>query len=527
MGVREIVANKFPGVDTEVDPLMLGAKMMEGEGLMWTNDASNGYGDGSFWKVRPGVRLCTGLGIIASPPVYDLVRLALAEKLGSDLAGPDLLAGLHLRAGNKLTVVFATIGTLPAVTSTTQGLSAGVDTLRTMRITPTGKYHAIIRTGNATNTTLHLIYVSALGGYVPMFVAGPYNPNGSEVSAHLGLAHKDRYWLMKNQHPKYGSLLMPSKRGDPLTYLLADTFEVEALGHGQVQGGYSDGERLYIGKSGEIHYMTGSEMDSFRRVKNNPRYGIAGVRGGAVLDQDVTLVFVTETTKPSGVSLEYPTPRNIGLLTGGQLKVIGDRVLTTIRVGSDASRDTQVQAWSDLRGALLVPKRQTTAAACPALFYSTESGGFWPWSIKSSIGLCCLLETGGTMYVGGGAGGNLDEWLYYFDATLATDNGTSLAAHLASPPWATAKKGMIEAMKITASQTSGGAWTVKRRTPTGYETTGATFTPGATLGTTLVPLPSGVVKAEYINGWKIEPSATSVGGTIYEVRTVFKGDMGD
>ena len=117
---KEIVARRFPGTDTETDPLELGAKYLEGEGVMWTNDARDIYGDGSFVQRRPGVRLCTGLSAITSPPVYDLVRLALTEAAGiAGATGNDVLAGLYLDASNRATVILFTVGTLPAVTTAT------------------------------------------------------------------------------------------------------------------------------------------------------------------------------------------------------------------------------------------------------------------------------------------------------------------------------------------------------------------------------------------------------------------------
>ena len=526
---KEIVARRFPGTDTETDPLELGAKYLEGEGVMWTNDARDIYGDGSFVQRRPGVRLCTGLSAITSPPVYDLVRLALTEAAGiAGATGNDVLAGLYLDASNRATVILFTVGTLPAVTTATVQILGPADTSRLQRIVVADERTAVIRPAAAMMTMPLLRYRSATSAYVIENVTGPVNPDGTATDASFAISYKDRLITVGNQDSRYSALVQPSLRGAPWLSAASDTFTTDPMNHFRLHGGYATADRLYLGKSGEIHMLTGSDLANYRRVKNNPKYGIAGVRGGDTVAPDALLVFLTEYGKPSGATRETPVPRNVGILAGGELKIVGDTMLTDIRSGADARFATHIQAWSALRGALLIPARATTATAVTALFFSTASGGFWKWNLTSAVGACCLLETGGTMYLGT-VGAATTEGLMYFDPALATDNGTAFTPRLSSPPFRTARKGIIDYLTVTCSQTSGtGVWTAQRRLPDGTYDTAVNFpsVPNSSLQSLIIPFTGGAVQAQYVNGWRVNMSTDGVGSKIHEVACGVKGDLG-
>lgn len=526
---------RFPGMDTETDPLELGAKMMDGEGVMWTDDSLNGYGDGTYWQVRPGIRLATGQGTVSSA-IYELRRLALANAAGS--RGTDVLMGLSLNSSNPEIHVF-TVGTLPGITKSTIARIA-TDALRTNVITNAGSRYSIIWTGNALSTQFKIEWSGS--AYVLGLFSAPANPDGTAMSAHIAEWHKGRLFVVKNQDPRYGSLVVPSVRGNPIQYIQADTFVAEEDNDFAINGIYSTGERLILGRSGSVFMLVGATSDKNRNTKISAKYGVAGVRGGDLIDYDQLLCFLTESGKPSGATQETPSPRNIGIIAGGELRVIGDRVLTAIRAASDASRETQVQAWTALRGALMIPLRVTTAAACDALFYSTAprgdpSAGFWKWTIGATIGACCLRETGGTMYLGTAGGGSNAGAIQYFDPTYESDNGTAFAARLSSPPYRSSEKKVIEEMIVVASQTSGTAanWTAQRRLPSGsYETAFSIVQTGAPTMNAypqafrfkFPTLTSGQAKADYINGWRINPPADGVGCRIHAVGWSDKGAGG-
>lgn len=538
---------RFPGMDTETDPLELGAKMMDGEGVMWTDDSLNGYGDGTYWQVRPGIRLGTGQGT-TSTAIYDLVRLSLADPAytgaSADYLGTsvkDVLVGLSLlSSGDYIRVYSWDVGTLPAIGA---GVIVGVgeaDANREARLVPAGASMALIRTGGIGTGGQQLALqarVASSGWFAPLPYTGPANPDGSPMAAALAVWHKEQIFLMKNKDPRYASRVLPSDRNKPTTYNVNNAFVVEEDGTFMIQGAYSSKERLYIGRSGSLYMLTGATVDKFRAQGISTKYGVAGARGGDVIGPDTIIAFLTESVKPSGGTREYPVPRNISLIAGGELKVIGDRVLTAIRAGSDASRETQVQAWTALRGALLIPKRVTTAAACDALFYSTASGGFWQWTIGATIGACCLRETGGTMYLGTAGGGSNAGAIQYFDPTYASDNGAAFTARLSSPPYRSSEKKVIEEMIVVASQTSGTAanWTAQRRLPSGsYETAFSIVQTGAptmngypqAFRFKFPTLTSGQAKADYINGWRINPPADGVGCRIHAVGWTDKGAGG-
>lgn len=532
---------RFPGMDTETDPLELGAKMMDGEGVMWTNDSLNGYGDGSYWQVRPGIRLATGQGTVISA-IYELQRLALSSSTGS--RGPDSLVGLSINTDAANTVRWTTwsVGTLPAI-AVLNTVVAGVnlDTDRRQVFVPAGALRTMSRQVTQAGATQLFVLWNGTAYALGLFT-GPTNPDGTFMLAGLAVYHKERLFLIRNEDPRYGSLVVPSVRGNPLQYVQGDTFVLDEDSTHKIQGGYSTGERLILGRSGSIFMLLGATQDRNRAVKISTRYGVAGVRGGDLIDYDQLLCFLTESGKPSGATQETPSPRNIGIIAGGELRVIGDRVLTDIRASADASRETQVQAWTALRGALLIPKRATTAAAVDALFYSTAprndpSAGFWKWTIGATIGACCLREAGGTMYLGTAGGGSNTGVIQYFDPTLATDNGTAFTARLSSPPYRSSEKKVIEEMIVVASQTSGTAanWTAQRRLPSGsYETAFSIVQTGAPTMNAypqafrfkFPTLTSGQAKADYINGWRINPPADGVGCRIHAVGWSDKGAGG-
>ena len=524
---------RFPGMDTETDPLELGAKMMDGEGVMWTDDSLNGYGDGTYWQVRPGVRLCTGQTAMPSA-TYELQRVALATAAGA--RGKDQILGLAIGTLDITAMSEYTIGTLPAVTNNAASyLATGADAQRTNIICNAGARYALLRNGNAVSAQVKIEWDGL--AYQPGTYSAPANPDGSFMSAHLLAWHKERVFIIKNQDPRYASLIVPSVRGNPLQHVSTDTFVAEEDNDFALNGIYSTGERLVVGRSGAIFMLLGATQDKSRLPKISVKYGVAGVRGGDLIAHDQLLAFLTESAKPSGATQETPSPRNIGIIAGGELKIIGDRVLTAIRVASDASRETQVQAWTALRGALMVPQRKTTAAACDALFYSTASGGFWKWTVGATIGLTCLREAGGTMYLGTAGGGSNAGAIQYFDAALATDNGTAFTARLSSPPYRSSEKKVIEEMIVVASQTSGTAanWTAQRRLPSGsYETAFSIVQTGAPTMNAypqafrfkFPTLTSGQAKADYINGWRINPPNDGVGCRIHAVGWADKGAGG-
>ena len=529
---RDLVWSRFPGNDEVTEPLLLGeALVKEPQGAaMFTPDSADVYGDGSFVQRRPGVKLMTNqageIGV-----VYDLVRIAGTNAAGS--RGKDILAGLFLDNGSMCWGGNWEVGALPSITRLGSGPLGFVDAQRTATMTMAGARWVMVRNGNGVSFTQPTYEWNGSGYAVGSFI-GPANPDGSPMSAHRGVWHKEQYFILSNQDPRYASRVQPSVRNNPTQNNLTDAFVVEEDGIFQIHGGYSTGDRLFLGRSGALFMLLGATPDKFRIVPISTKYGVAGIRGGDRIGPDQLLVFLTEAGKPSGATAETPAPRNVGVIIGGELKVIGDKMLTSIRASADARTETQVQNWTALRGALMIPKRVTTKTAATALFLSTAEGGFWKWTLTDGVGVACLREAGGTMYMGTAdtVAASVIKGFKYFDPTLAADNGTAFTPYISSPPFRTSEKAQIEKITVFVSQTSGtlSQWTAARRLPDGTYETARSMTLAADNGAALDgqprpisvsytgPASSGTSAiAQYINGFKISMPTDGVGSKIHKI----------
>lgn len=523
---RAIVCTRFMGGDTETSPLALGEHLLK-TGEVWFPSVGNFYSpDGTVLIKRPGVTAAVMTGFAITPPVYDLARLKLVSTTAQ---GNDVLAALFQVTG----VPF--VGTvIPStwVCSTAGGWSTA-DTDRRMRLVVAGNSAAILPLVTASSTEPYLSPASP-GTYYITSMANPMplNDDGSYAAAAIAAWHKAFMIRAGNPHARNPNRVVMSDFNQPIApYPPLNNLNVAEEGQYGVIGMLSTGDILYMGKSGCIVNMTGSSMGNFRVRATSLQYGIAGIRGADKIGPEAAVAFLTERKGPLGATVEVPNPRNIGLLVGGELQVIGDRILTYIRVGSDATIDTQVQNWTALQGVAMMPQRTLTAAAKRILLFTPKTGGFWPWTLASAVAPTCLREAGGTMYIGTAAGSGL----MYFDDTTDYDTGANrIGGTLDFPVIPTIEDAVIDRVTVVCSQTTAGVnWSVSllRKDTGAYDIGNAkTFTPTAVKDAYSVSFTGGTgVRASRQNSIRIQApvsASASVGCKIYKVIIWLKSGLG-
>lgn len=510
MTPKAIVCDTFAGFDTETSPVELG-KIMERTGVVWFPNGNSMYSpDGTYMQKRPGITACTG--VPWDLPVYDLIR---ARLVSTAWAGTDVLLATVPFGVNGTRIYEITPGVLPTVTAAAMSTWERADTARRARLFTAGRQVAIL-TGVTANSAEGMVVPMVTGNYAVTGYPNPFPPNDdtSRAGYALGEWHKNRVVRAGNVLPLNANRVCFSDFNDPTgTYPPDNKFDVAQEGQFGVIGILSTGDIIYFGKSGSLAYMTGASPDTYRVRTCSLQYGIAGMRGGAIIGPETAVVFLTERKGPLGATEEIPNPRNIGILRNGELKVIGDRVLTLIRVGSDATIDTQVQNWSALQGVLMMPQRTLIAESKRVLMLTPKTRGFWPWTILSSVGPTCLREAGGTMYIGTAAGSGL----MYFDDTNPYDVAASnfVTGQLDFPTISTNEDAIIDRVTVICSQgTASAAWSVARmKSDTGSYDTAVDFTPGSVKAAHSVSFTGGNVKASRFHSIRLMSPKSGVAST--------------
>lgn len=451
MSARPIVMQGTLGYDQESNPLSLQVSWLE-KGSGFTDSMSDLYSDGTYlFRKRPGMARA-GAAAAVSGPIYDLIKMRLKRVDG--FLGTDVLIGLYndsVSAAAGIAYWEAGAGTY-ALTDLLPG--GGADPSMVARMIVAGPYSAY-----QTKTAERLQTIRVIRGFgINTYERSSLAQVPENAVYNVGMWHKSHLFYGRDARADgNGARVAFSQFNTPdAMFAAGDTFDVDPTGLDSVEGMISVGEVAFIGKTVGIWMLSGSVRETFRADRISSPFGFVGMRTADIVEPGAALALVTESEFASGTASEEATAVNVAILTSGGAKTVGDRVLSSIRVNAFTFIQARVKRWLALRGMLVIPNiHDGTAAATPALFFSTDTGGFWPWTLDATMRPASLEYAERDMFVGCG-----DGLIRRFLTSAARDGSADIGAFFGSPLFSFNEPQAVQDVIVYGTQTSGGDWTI-------------------------------------------------------------------